>query len=440
MKPIKKNLAIFYSVLIAVILVVAAIFTFIPMKWGNKTYNSFLGDIGIANDLNGGYYAEYRIKGNPSESAINDSVESILNVLSGKGYSNASVYNKNNEALRIELGYPTGGRTSTDTVKLLTNIGVGKFELRSGTGDDVVKLFGSTGLKNINIKNYNASVMVYLEFNDVGKAKYEEIIKAGGTSPKIYIYMGDQMQTSFDAKDVSSYDSLPLTFTDVSSAEDFKLKVQLGSLPIELDSSLPEINTMSAALGKAKTDANPMSKGFLCSDAKLMAFIALIALMVIGLVYMIVRFKVLGLLNIIAFLAESIIMIFMLWAIPTIELSITSVLTLALGFILIEVNTMVLFTKIESERKLGKTISASLENAYKKSLPVNLVSSIVAIVIAAVLTLFTKTTLQVSGFIMIFASVLSLLASVAFLPLLVNIFEAFNKGNEKPYGKVGGKN
>lgn len=437
MKPIKKKFAKLYIALITVVLVVASVFCFVPMKWGSTTnYNSIIGDLDFAGDIQGGYYAEYKIVGGSTANRINDAAEKIYDVLNAKGYSNANLYNIENKTLRIEISAPNGGETNSEAIKMLQTIGVGKFEVRSSSGDDAIILDGTKYVSGVSVKNYNGQVMTYVEFNEAGQTVYREVVAASTT---LYIYMGGNLQTSFSAEGVVTYDSLPLTFENVEAAEDFKTRVTLGSLPIELDSNIVEINTMSSSLGDGTVNADPNAPAFMATRAKLIVLITLAAIVLLGLVYMIVRFKVLGLLNLIAFLAEAIIIIFMLWAIPTIELSITGVLAIIAGVLLIFATTLNFFGKVESERKLGKTITASIESAYKKSLPVNLVSTAVTAIIAGIFAIFTTGAVQVASLILLISSVVALIMSIGFVPFLVAIFEAFNKGNDKAYGKIGGK-
>lgn len=440
MKPIKKNFAKLYIALIAIVLAVASVFCFVPMKWGSSFYHSFLGDIRFAGDLEGGYYAEYKIISGNTESKINNAAEDIYSVLATKGFTNVNVYNVENSTLRIEVGGPNGGAQAGEVMGLLQNIGAGKFEIRNNNSDNetTVILDGERYIKGVSVKNYNGEVMAYIEFNDAGITRFKEVVSTCSSSG-IYLCLGDSQPQSISVSNLQTYDSLPLSFETVEAAESFKNQVIFGSMPIELDSNIVEINTMTSTIGTGKYIPNPHAQTFTWTLAKILALVALALVVVSSLVYMIVRFKVLGLLNLIAFLAEAIIMIFMLWAIPTIELSITGVFAIIAGVILININTLCYFGKIESERKLGKTITASIESAYSKSLPVNLISAATVAVLAGVMAIFTTGAVLVSCLILLISAILAIIMSIGFIPLLVNIFESFNKGKDKAYGRVGGK-
>ena len=417
MKPIKKKFAKLYIALLAVVLVLASVFCFIPMKWGNSYYNSFIGDLRFAGDIEGGYYAEYKIVKGNSQGKINSASAQIYKVLDSYGYTNANIYNVENNSLRIEVSAPNGGQTAEDTISLLRTIGVGLFEIKGSTDKDAIVLDGTTYVSGVSVKNYNGQIMVQIEFNDAGKTKFSEVVSSASTD--LYIYLGSSSSPiTISAEGITSYDSLPLTFKDAKSAEEFKTKVLLGSLPIALDSNFVEINTMTATYGNGTLIPNPNDATFLATPAKLAVLISLAVIILLGLVYMIVRFKVLGLLNLIAFLAEAIIMVFMLWAIPTIELSITGVLAIIAGFIIISVNTLVLFGAIERERKQGKTILASLETGIKKVLPVNLVSTIVIAVLGSIFAIFTTSAMHVVSLIMLISAVISMIANLALYPFL----------------------
>ena len=178
MKPIKKKFAKLYIAILTIVLAVAAVFCFVPMKWGNSFYNSFIGDLNFASDLQGGYYAEYKIVNGNTDTKIEDAASEIQKVLTSKGYTNANIYAVNdNETLRVEISAPNGGQTATDAISTLQTIGVGAFEIKSSTSDDAVVLSGSKYVSGVSVKNYNGQVMAYIEFNDAGQEKYKELVK-----------------------------------------------------------------------------------------------------------------------------------------------------------------------------------------------------------------------------------------------------------------------
>ena len=96
--------------------------------------------------------------------------------------------------------------------------------------------------------------------------------------------------------------------------------------------------------------------------------------------------------------------------------------------------TSLIFTsRFEEEYKQGKTIAASLEGAYKKSMQSILAVGIALTVIFGIVAIVGAGELKVFGLITCIFSSLSLFSSLIMLPRFINIFEAFNDGAIKPY-------
>lgn len=416
MKPIRKKSAITTLIIIALVVVIGAVFAFVPMTFGNTTYKSFAGAIRIGNDFNSGMYAEYDIKnaGEVGEADMNKAITEIKTIISEKGYSSTNVYSISGSKIRVEVSYSNGEDPIRQANSLLQAVGVGKFELRSSSSVDDTFIIGSKHISGVSIKTYsNNSVMVNLEFNDAGVEAYQDLLDA---SDMIYVVMGGATQTSFDSSSIQVASStLPLTFTSYQSAVDFSTRVRFGSLPIEMNKDTVIIDTIDS-----RPNITLAALGF--------AFIVILLV-----AFLIIRYGALGAAAIITDLLASIVGAFLLWAIPIIEINSSTMLAVCFGFILVNIANIVYLEQIRKEYFQGKTIEASLDASFKKTLP-HIISPIVAtLIVTAIMAFVASGTIQTVSIIITVAAGLSLLTSLLALPWLSSIIFAVSDGSEKIY-------
>ena len=105
MKPIKKKFAKLYIAILAIVLVAASVFSFVIMPWGEfGTYNSFIGDQKFAGDMQGGFYAEYKIESGNTETKINNAAEKISEIANSQLSSSGScLNNKYSKTWRVKM-------------------------------------------------------------------------------------------------------------------------------------------------------------------------------------------------------------------------------------------------------------------------------------------------------------------------------------------------
>lgn len=430
MKPINKKVAKVFISLIVIALVIGTLFAFVPMRFNSFTFTSFAGAINKSTDLSGGVYAEYELDGEYSKAKINNSISVIRNVLEKNGYAGASVYSLGGEKIRIDIGYKSLEGSMKDSYSLLSAIGVGTFELRSSSSADDTYIIGNKHIKDVSVNTYNSSIYAMLEFNDAGVEAYEKMLKASKT---IYVYMGGDLMTSFSSENITASSSMPLSFASYDSAQDFAMKVRLGSMDVNLNSDTVCINTMSSTLSNSKFETNPNNNGFTTNITFIIGLVAITLVVLLGIAFLIWKSGVVGLLQLVAIVFDAIIAVFFIWAFEWVELSLSSLIAIAFGFAIVLATSFIYISRIEDEFKQGKTITASLESAYKKSLSPVLATSILLTVIFGVITIFAGAELKVFGLITCVFSCLSLFNTAVMLPGFINIFEAFNDGAEKPY-------
>lgn len=438
MRPINKKTAKVFISLVCIALVFGVLFAFVPMQFSSFTFTSLAGAINKSTDLSGGVYAEYELDGEFSKAKINNSISEIRAILEDNGYSGAQIYSLGDEKIRIDIGYKSKTGSFTDPYTLLSAVGIGTFELRSSSSADDTFIIGNKHISDVTLNTYNSTIYVMLEFNDAGVEAYEQMLKASST---IYVYMGGDLMTSFSSSNITASSSMPLSFASYESAEDFMMKVRLGSLDVDLNSDTVSINTMSSTLSNKNFETNPNNSHFTSNITFVVGAISVALVVLIGIAFLIWKSGILGAFQFLALVFDSIIALFLIWAFPWVEISLSSLIAIALGYVIVLGASFVYISRVEEEFKQGKTITASLESGFKKSLSSVIATGVVLTIIFGVVAIVASSELKVFGLITCVFSCLSMFNTAVMLPGFVNIFEAFNDGAEKPYRfKLKGEN
>ncbi len=413
-------------VVFTIIIAIAAIFSFVPMKFGGTTYTGVWGAINMSSDIYSGVYGEYYISGDATESQITSSMAKIKSVLQEEGYQSCSVQSINGEKIRVEIGYP---QTVTNTLQsaytLLTNVAVGSFEFRSASsGTDYVAVTSADHIKKMSIADYNGTTYLVIKFNSDGEKKFEELCTASTT---IYVYMGDSMQTSFTASSITDYSQMQLSITDYTSAHDFYLKAMLGSISITLDSDTKVINTMTSRLGLGITEG---------ASVLLWVMVGLIAATIIfGLAYLYAKYRIVAILIMPLLMLDAIIACWIFAGVSSVEFSFSSLIAILIGLSILFCGTLGYFGRIAEEYALGKTIAASIEAGTKRARPALLIVNALLLVICFVLFLLIKGEIASACLVLTVCSGLNILTNVVLLPWFVSLFAASNMRQQgKPFG------
>lgn len=416
--------------ILTVVIAICAIFTFVPMQFGSTTYTGVWGAIGVSSDLSTGLYAEYDIVGEANKTEVSNSLEKITSALQEQGYQSSKVLAIDSNKIRVEIGYPKSVVNSFSTAyAALSNVAIGAFELRSSTSDsDYVAVTGVSHLEKINVADYNGSTYLVIKFNAKGEEKFEELCEASET---VYVYMGDNLQTSFSVNNIADYSQIQLTVANYESAKDFYYKVLFGSLDIELNKDTYVINTMSSLLSLS---------GYEGPSALFYCLIALVvAVLVAGFVFVAVKYGIAAVLLMPLMMLCAIISCWIFAGISMFEINVISILAVILGISLIFSGAICYLGRIAEEYKNGKTIDASIEAGTKKARPVLIVGNIMVVTLFAIMAMITKGQLASMSIVLVVASVLNVLVNVIMLPWFINSYNLTNKNQGKPFRLMGGQ-
>ena len=426
MKKFKKSTAIILSVVLSVVLIVGVLFSFVPMNFGAKKWESFSGSLSVSSDMTGGLYGEFKIKTeNPSKADIISSMEKIRDVFEDDGYKNVNVYAVGTEKIRVETGYSHSSRTYAEVYNKIASVGAGAFSLRTtySVEEGTISVMGSECVEDIKIFTNNNVNYMSIVFNDEGEKQFKNLCeKTSDTS--IYIALGEYAQ-QISITGITSYSEFTLSDDDYANLMQLKNNVVLGCMKIELDTSSVKINTMSAALTAGESSGTPEVASYASSTAFILVNVALLTVVVLLLAFFAARFGMYSILMLVTMILNACLFVISLNLMPSVELGLSSYIALVLGVALIYTYAYNYASTVKKEYKAGKSLGASLESAYKKSMPTTLISNIALFVASLIFVIFSFGEITSAAIVFAICSFLSLFTNLLIVPFFVKICISF---------------
>lgn len=429
MKKFSKTTAIVLSVIIGFVMIVGFLFTYVPMTFGSKTWLSFSGSINVSSDIAGGMYGEFDIiTENATETQMVQSMQKIKDVFSEDGYKNVNVYCVGNKKLRVEVSYAKGDKDFSDVYNEIANISGGAFSLRSTQNleDGSIVLDGATCVKDVKVFTNNSTKYISILFNEEGQEIYKKLGNTLASSGSIYLVLGEYSQSIPTNGTIDDYTQLTLSDSDYKNLVDLEQKIKLGCMSIEVDSDTSVISTMAASLSNGATSSAPEASNFLSSTALVVAMIALGVIALGILAVFAAKFGLYAILILLSGLFNSYLFFIIMCLIPSIEIGLSGIAGMAIGISVIYTFAFMFASKVKEEYLAGKSLSASLEFAYKKSFVTTLVSNIVLFASSLLILFFSFGELTSLAAILAIVSFLSLITNLVIIPFAIKICNSFD--------------
>ena len=361
----KKSIALL--VVISVVLVVLAVLTFAQFRlpWNDtRIYRSFLGAIELDSDLEEGVAYELTLKEDISvEDTDIEPDEVVLTLerrLEALGYRGAQVTayradETENWSFRVEM---RSSGTAADDIAVAARYG--ELEFTDGNG---TYLFGSemvAGARYISqTVQATTSYFVELRFTNEGIAALREAIAAGSTDSEgnatdftLTITLGDtQLFSSTLTEDYLSGNSLLITASDETTAQQLALQIDSGGLAYEYEVSDPM--TVSPALGE---------------NAAALVFWACLAAFIVIVILAVSVYGGAGLISSVSAFLFVMLEIVMLIVVPGITLNMAGVVGILAALVLTADSMAIIMHRMREEFKNGKTVKAAVKAAYRRSM------------------------------------------------------------------------
>lgn len=426
MKKLNKNTAIIVSIALAIVMVLGILFCYVPITSGASRFLSLSGAVKVSADMTGGVYGEYDIvTENPTTEELVNSMEKVKKVFEENGYKNVNVYTIGKSKLRVEVGYPRGSKSYADAYSDLSVVAGGAFFLSNAyeaDKEDAVIVNGHECVEKVKVFTNNDTKYVSVIFNEKGQEAYEKLISAASGS--IYMHLGSYSQ-QISVSGVQDYTAFTLSDDDYSSLVSLEQRIVIGCMDIEINEKTAIIETMSSNLFAGSS--SPEEKGFSAGLVMIMMLTTLAIFVVALIALFAVKFGLFAVVVALSMIFNSFIFLIFICLIPSIEIGISGIISLILGMALIYTYTFIFASTVKSEYNLGKSFSAALESAYKKSLPTVIITNIALFISALILFAFSFGELTSVTIIFAICTGIGLFTNLLFVPLLVKVGISFKK-------------
>ena len=401
---------------LVVILVVVALAGYVALFGiGKGTFIHYVkpwGEaISLGLDLRGGVYTVYQAEDDGSEdfdSKMNSTVNILTSRLTRQGFTEATVTRQGNDRIRVEIP------NVTDPNEILRIIG-SPAQLYFKDEDGNVIIEGAMVKNAQAAQDENGKPCVSFELNDAGAKLFAEGT-AANLGKTISIELDGEVISAPTVNSVISGGQGQITgsFT-ADEAKTLANLILSGALPLNL--SQLEVSAISATLGDTALDR---------------AFMAGIIGVALVMLFMLIRYRLCGLVADIA-LTIYIMIVVLLLALTGAQLTLPGVAGIILGIGMAVDANVVIFERIREELAVGRPLPSSVKKGFSNALSAIIDANITTIIAAVVLYAFGTGSIRGFALTLGISVATSMFTAVFVTHKLLDIFVDLGVKNQKLY-------
>ena len=368
--------------------------------------------ISLGLDLRGGVYTVYAAEDDGSEefeTKMSSTVSILTSRLTRQGFTEATVTRQGNDRIRVEIP------NVTDPNEILRIIGSpAQLNFKDEAGNVIIE---GAMVKNAQAaQDENGRPCVSFELNDEGAKLFAEGT-AANLGKTISIELDGEVISAPTVNSVISGGQGQITSSSFT-AEEAKTLANLilsGALPLNL--SQLEVSAISATLGDTAL------------DRALMAGIIGVALVML---FMLIRYRLCGLVADIA-LTIYIMIVVLLLALTGAQLTLPGVAGIILGIGMAVDANVVIFERIREELSVGRPLPSSVKKGFSNALSAIIDANITTIIAAVVLYAFGTGSIRGFALTLGISVATSMFTAVFVTHKLLDIFVDLGVKNQKLY-------
>lgn len=417
----KKKSIIGLSVSVAIIIFMA-VFTFIPsFPVGIYDYKSPVNLIKLGLDLKGGVYVTFRAdeesySGEDFDSAIAGTAVVLQDRLAGKGYTEAVVTVVDRTNIRVEI---PDVDDPDDVFSILSK--PAKLEIRLFSADGTIV----TDPSNIvSAKAYYDSsssswgVMLTLNAQGARDMSSKTASLNFGTDRIYFMLDGEEISSPTIQGHITGRTSSITGQASAEAAQALAIQISSGAFELNFVDEPLEIRAIGARLGEEAINTT---------------LIAGVITIILIFAFMIGIYGLLGVAASMALICYTILVVLMMAFIPFAQLTLPGIAGIILGIGMAVDANIIIFERTKDEFRAGKTLIASINAGFNKSLSAILDSNITTILAAIALWIFSSGPVQGFAIILIFSILASLVSSLFFTRLFIKFILPLQPTNHKLY-------
>lgn len=393
----KKKSAIIKFIIVGAITLIGILMTFLQFPiTGKYDYNGFIYSIDLGLDLQGGVYAVYEAaasEGTPSDSRMNGTVSQLTQLLTSKGYTEATVVREGTKRIRVEVP------DVDDPEEIFSIIGDPAeiaFILESGdtvlTGDHIVDATAQ-------YQSSDGKYVVALSLNSEGASRFADATSNNqGKTIRIDVTRGGTTQTvstaSINEAITGGQAVISGDFT-YDTASELADQIMSGTFSVTLE--LKECSVVSATLG---------------SNALLSGLIGGAVAFLIIMIFMCVFYRLFGVVAAASMIIYMVMMFMLLGLLPWVQLTLPGIAGIILSLGMMIDGNIIIYERIKDEFRQGKSILAAYYAGFKKATAAIVDGNITTIIAAVMLLIFGTGSIQGFGLTLLIGLVLSIFSSL----------------------------
>lgn len=428
----KKGSIALFAVL-TVLIVLGTVFAFVPLELGITDYKAFVPSIKLGLDLQGGVYAVYDCQrpttGEGADMtdeafklAMNGTAQNLQSLLFSKGFPEAQVtVTESNNQIRVEVPAIEDQDEIFDLIGRPASLEFYETDQEGNKVNENAEPYITGGdVKAANVTMNEGKNAIALEFTSKGAEKFRKATEElNGKYMGIFINKEFIMAPKVNSVIADGKAVIEGDYT-YEQAYDYAVKIQSGALTVKLN--LLESDTISPTLGgSAKTD------GLIAGAIGLLLII----------IFLIARYRMLGVAAAISLCYFTITYLFFLSIFPWVQLTLPGIAGILLSIGMAVDANVIIFERVKEQNRMGKRLTESVDQGFKNSTAAILDGNITTIIGAVVLWLLGAAAIKGFAITLLIGIVISLFSSLIVTRLIIKAMFAFNFTNEKLYGTAG---
>ncbi|MGI5884427.1 MAG: protein translocase subunit SecD [Candidatus Spyradocola sp.] len=363
-------------------------------------------------DLRGGVSAVYQAQDDGQSdfaSLLSGTMAVLRNRLTNQGFTEATVTQQGTDRIRIEI-------PDVDDPNEILNIIGQPAHLEFKTADGEVIMDGSA-VVSAEMGYLEGQPVVQFTLNEEGtdafaKATAENIGKVISIELDGEVISAPTVNTAI----TGGQGYIEGNFT-AESAQQLAMLIQSGALPLDIEQL--EVRTISATLGE---------------DALSTSMTAAVIGVLLVIAFLIVMYRLPGIMASLALLIYILIDLFLLAVIPGVQLTLPGIAGIVLSIGMAVDANVIIFERTKEELRAGKTVRASVESGFKRAFSAILDSNITTIIAGVVLMIFGAGTIKGFAITLTIGVVCSMFTAVVVTRFLLRQMVGLNLTNHRLYG------
>lgn len=363
-------------------------------------------------DLRGGVSAVYEAQDEGQSdfaSLLSGTMAVLRNRLTNQGFTEATVTQQGTNRIRIEI-------PDVDDPNEILNIIGQPAHLEFKTADGETIMDGSA-VVSAEMGYLDGQPVVQFTLNDEGAAAFATAT-AENVGSTISIELDGEVISAPTVKQAitGGQGYIEGNFT-AESAQQLAMLIQSGALPLDIEQI--EVRTISATLGE---------------DALSTSMTAAVIGVLLVIVFMLVIYRLPGVMASLALLIYILIDLFLLAVIPGVQLTLPGIAGIVLSIGMAVDANVIIFERMKEEMRAGKTVRASVESGFKRAFSAILDSNITTIIAGLVLMIFGAGTIKGFAITLTIGVVCSMFTAVVVTRFLLRQMVGLNFTNHRLYG------